>query len=107
MAGYAILFLLAFYFIVASFRLLIRKKRQVQNTGQSATDSIFAKLEKYATLQTIYIIVAWIFNIIWSYILWNNTGIFGFISFGIFGTAAVWSFSVGFVYFSLNEYQVF
>jgi hypothetical protein len=28
-AGYAILFLLAFYFIVAALRLMIRKKRQV------------------------------------------------------------------------------
>jgi uncharacterized membrane protein len=47
-AGYAILFLLAFYFIVATIRLMIRKKRGVTNTGQSSSDSIFSiiKLDK-------------------------------------------------------------
>jgi hypothetical protein len=49
-AGYAILFLLSFYFIIAAIRLLIRTKRKVVNQGQSAAESIFSKLDKWVQL---------------------------------------------------------
>jgi len=101
-AGYSILFVISFYFMVSTFRIFVRKIRKVENKGQ--TGSLFDRLQKYVSQLTLYMIFSWLGCILWGSLGWWVTGYFEWISFGIFGTAAILNFARAFIYFTLNGY---
>ena len=43
----------------------------------------------------------------WGYLGFWTTGRLEFISYGIFGSAAILNFSRGYIFFTLNEFQLF
>jgi hypothetical protein len=104
-AGYSVLLMLSWFFLVGCYRQLIRKAKKMEVYDKGSQKSLFSRFSKYVSLLSLYLIFAWIACILWSILGYWVTGWIEFISFGIFGSACFICFARAYTYFALNDFE--
>jgi len=104
-AGYSVLLMLSWFFLVGCYRQLIRKAQRMEVYDKGSQTSLFSRFSDYISLLSIYLIFSWIACILWSVLGYWVTGWIEFISFGIFGSACTICFARAYTYFALNDFE--
>jgi hypothetical protein len=105
-AGYSVLLVCSWFFLVGCYRQLIRKAKRMEiyDLRESQT-SFFNRFRDQLSLLSFYLIFSWLAFILWSTLAFWITRWVEFILFGIFGSGCLLCFARAYTYFALNDFE--